>query len=209
MKNLIRSINRSPLRCGFFKVAITLACFALSPPLKAIDCPSTCPGGSNTGVGNFALDSVNVGAGGINNTAVGFNALTGDTSGRYNVAVGSLALASNTTGQFNMAVGAEALRNNNANLNVAIGFRVGYQNTTGNHLTGIGAAAMRDNTTASFNTAIGAGALKENSTGANNTAVLPLPYPTTRAAPIQPLDFQRSKPTPAVLAIRPSVLTRS
>ena len=111
MKILIRSNNRSPLRCGFFTLAIALCCFALSPPLKAQDCPSTCPGGGNTGLGVNALDSVIPGTG-INNTAVGASALTSNTTGTYNVAVGSGALRSNTTGDFNMAIGTEALRDN-------------------------------------------------------------------------------------------------
>ena len=173
MKKLISSINRSPLRCGFFTVAIALAWIALSPPLKA-QCPTFCDGavGGNTALGNNALDSVNVGAGGINNTAVGFNALTADTSGQYNTAVGSGALRSNTTGDFNMAIGTEALRDStDASFNLAIGFRVGFHNTTGRHLTGIGAAAMRNNTTGEFNTAIGADALRENTTSSDNVAV--------------------------------------
>ena len=172
MKTLISSINRSPLRSGFFTLAIALCCFALSPPLKA-QCPTACDGavGGNSALGNNALNSVNVGAGGINNTAVGFNALRDDTSGQYNTAVGSFALANNTTGNFNMAIGTEALRDNNANFNLAIGFRTLFQNTSGKHLTGIGAAAMRNNTTAGFNTAIGADALRENTTSEDNVAV--------------------------------------
>ena len=163
MKTLIGSINRSPLRCGFFTLAIALCWFALSPPLKAQDCPSRCTLlGLNTGVGVNALSSVNPAAGGINNTAVGFGALRDTTTGFYNVAVGTRALEQNTTGNFNMAIGTEALQRNTANFNLAIGFRVGYLNTTGNHLTGIGAAALRNNTTAGFNTAIGADALREN-----------------------------------------------
>ena len=172
MKSLIGSINRSPLRCGFFTMTIALCWFALSPPLKAVDCPSTCTAaGGNTGLGVNALTSVNPGAGGINNTAVGTNALTADTAGFYNVAIGSGALANNTTGQFNMAIGAEALNQNNANFNLAIGFRVAFQNTIGNHLTGVGAAAMRNNTTAGFNTAVGADALRENTSTELNVAV--------------------------------------
>ena len=108
---------------------------------------------------------------GINNTAVGKDALTDDTSGFYNVAVGSGALANNTTGNFNMAIGTEALNQNNGNFNLAIGFRVAYLNTTGRHLTGIGAAAMRNNTTGEFNTAIGAAAFFNNTTSALNVAV--------------------------------------
>ncbi len=172
MKSLIGSINRSPLRCGFFTMTIALCWFALSPPLKAQDCPSICTAiGGNTGLGVNALTSVNPGAGGINNTAVGLNALTANTAGFYNVAIGSGALQSNIGGDFNMAIGAEALSQNNANFNLAIGFRVGFMNTTGKHLTGIGAAAMRNNTTGDFNTAIGADALRENTTSSDNVAV--------------------------------------
>ena len=154
-------------------IAFALACFALSPRAQALLPPPSPDGGypgGNTAEGINALHDVNT-AVGINNTAVGANALTHDTTGQYNVAVGSGALRSNTTGQFNMAIGTEALRDNNANLNVAIGFRVLFMNTTGNHLTGIGAAALRNNTTASDNTAIGAGALSSNTTGNLNTAV--------------------------------------
>ena len=69
MKNLIRSINRSPLCCGFFTIAIALCWFALAPPLRAADCPTECGAGGNTAVGVNALDSVNP-AIGLNNTAV-------------------------------------------------------------------------------------------------------------------------------------------
>jgi hypothetical protein len=89
MKTLIKSTNRSPLRCGFLTLAIALCWFALSPPLKAVDCPNDCSGAfGNTGLGINALDSVDTSHGGINNTAVGQNALTADTIGYYNVAIG-------------------------------------------------------------------------------------------------------------------------
>jgi hypothetical protein len=154
-------------------MTLTLLCFGLSPTAKALLPPPAPDGGypgGNTAEGINALHDVNT-AVGINNTAVGANALTHNTTGFYNVAVGSGALASNTTGNFNMAIGADALTNNNANFNLAIGFRVLFMNTTGNHLTGIGAAALRNNTTAGFNTAIGADALRDNTTGENNTAI--------------------------------------
>jgi trimeric autotransporter adhesin len=168
MKNLIRSINRSPLRCGFFTVAIALCWFALSPPLKAADCPTSCGSGGNTAVGPNALDSVTTG---INNTAVGTGALTADTSGAYNAAVGNGALQSNTTGQQNMAIGAEALANNIVgNFNMGIGFRALFMNT-GSRNTAVGAAALRNNAGASDNTAIGSTAMRENTTGEPNTAI--------------------------------------
>src|SRR5262245_54508471 len=88
--------------------SLALVCFALSPPLKAADCPTECGAGGNTALGINALPVTT----GTTNTAVGANALTADTSGSGNVAVGSGALQSNTTGQQNMAIGAEALANN-------------------------------------------------------------------------------------------------
>ena len=151
--------------------AIVLLCFGLSPTAKALLPPPSPDGGypgGNTAEGFNALHDVNT-ALGINNTAVGANALTNDTTGQYNVAVGSGALQSNTTGFQNMAIGAEALANSNGNFNMAIGFRALFMNT-GNRNSAIGAAALRNNTTASDNTAIGSTAMRENTTGENNTA---------------------------------------
>jgi trimeric autotransporter adhesin len=168
MKNLIGSINRSPLRCGFFTMTIALACFALSPPLKAVDCPSACGAGGNTAVGIAALDSVTTG---INNAAVGANALTADTTGAYNVAIGSGALADNTTGFQNMAIGAGALANNVVgNFNMAIGFRALFMNTGGRNVA-VGAAALSNNAGAGDNTAIGSQAMIDNTTSEFNVAV--------------------------------------
>src|SRR6266550_1785245 len=106
-------------------ITFALVCFGLSPTAKALLPPPSPDGsypGGNTAEGINALHDVNT-AVGINNTAVGANALTNDTTGYSNVAVGEAALASNTTGNFNMAIGTEALRDNNANFNLAIGFR--------------------------------------------------------------------------------------
>jgi hypothetical protein len=165
MKTLISSVNRSPLRCGFLTLAIALAWFALSPPIKA-QCPSDCDNNSNTAVGNNALPATT----GFNNTAVGSSALAADTTGSFNVAIGGGALRSNTTGQQNMAIGAEALRDSNGNFNMAIGFRALFSNT-GSRNSAVGAAALRNNTTAEDNTAIGSTAMKENTTGELNTAI--------------------------------------
>src|SRR5881398_1718854 len=112
-------------------IAFSLACVGFSPTAKAL-LPAPSPDGSypgaNTAEGINALHDVNT-AVGINNTAVGANAL-----------------ASDTTGYSNMAIWTEALTNSTANYNVAIGFRVGFMNTTGMRLTGIGAGALRNNT---------------------------------------------------------------
>jgi hypothetical protein len=120
-------------------ITLTLLCFGLSPTAKALlPAPSPDGGypGGNTAEGINALHDVNT-ALGINNTAVGANALTNDTTGQYNVAVGSRALESNTTGDFNVAIGTDALQQNNGTFNLAIGFRVGSMNTTGQRLTGM------------------------------------------------------------------------
>ena len=167
MKNLINSMNRSPLRCGFFTLAIALGWFALSTPLKAAPCPSECSG-SSTALGNGALNPASTG---INNTAVGTDALADNTSGQFNVAVGAGALANNLGGFQNMAVGADALGANiDGNFNMAIGFRALFLNQHGGRNTAVGAAALRANTEPD-NTAIGSTALRENTTGSPNTAV--------------------------------------
>src|SRR5438477_9143811 len=105
-------------------IAVALICFGLSSTAKALlPAPSPDGGypGGNTAEGINALHDVNT-AVGINNTAVGANALTNDTTGSFNVAIGGGALQSNTTGQQNMAIGAEALANNmTTSFNMAIG----------------------------------------------------------------------------------------
>src|SRR6476659_7111549 len=100
MKTLITSINRSPLRCGFFTMTIALCWFALVQNTQAVSpAPDGGYPGANTAEGTDALFSL---TSGIANTAVGLNALHDDTTGGFNVAVGSSALANNTTGNFNM-----------------------------------------------------------------------------------------------------------
>jgi trimeric autotransporter adhesin len=151
--------------------ALALVCFAALSTAQAVTPP---PDGGypgfNTADGDNALLNFNT-AVGVNNTAVGVNALREDTNGAYNVAIGSGSLQSNTTGFQNMAIGAEALANNLVgNFNMAIGFRALFMNT-GNRNSAVGAAALRNNTTASDNTAIGSEALRENQTGFQNTAI--------------------------------------
>src|SRR6266536_1401277 len=99
--------------------------FLLLPQVQAVvPAPDGGYPGGNTAEGDNALLNVNT-AIGINNTAMGANALRDTTTGSYNVGIGSGALASNTAGYQNMAIGTEALTNNNANFNMAVGFRVG------------------------------------------------------------------------------------
>src|SRR6266567_8278209 len=97
-RHLKKSIGRSlSWRCGFLLVTLALVCFGLSPTAKALlPAPSPDGGypGGNTAEGINALHDVNP-AVGLNNTAVGANALTHNTTGSTNVAVGSSALFSN------------------------------------------------------------------------------------------------------------------
>ena len=110
---------------------LALICFAVLSTAQAVTPPPDggYPGG-NTAEGTNALPNANT-AIGINNTAVGANALRANTVGGYNVAIGEAALADNLTGSQNTAIGTEALRNNNAIWNVAVGFRALFMNTSG------------------------------------------------------------------------------
>ncbi len=79
---------------------------------------------------------------GINNTALGIDALHFNTTGTDNVAIAVKALYSNTSGDYNIGIGPSSLYSNTAgNSNIAIGFsalnltfwkfKYGYTNTTG------------------------------------------------------------------------------
>ena len=72
----------------------------------------------NTGVGVYALYNVR----GDFNTALGYNALSGVTTGSKNVGIGAYALASNFNGQYNIAIGYAALdQENSGEDNIGIG----------------------------------------------------------------------------------------
>src|SRR5438477_8451126 len=104
-------IGRSPLRLAFLLIPLALACFALSLTAQA-QLPSPTPDGgypgNNTAEGDGALSSVQINAttgNGIDNTAIGFDALFGNTTGSGNTAIGFEALFFNTTGAGNTANG--------------------------------------------------------------------------------------------------------
>jgi hypothetical protein len=92
---------------------------------------------------------------GVQNTALGTQALRANTTGAGNTASGYLALNANTEGAYNTASGDFAL----------------YFNNTGNSNTAIGAGALFFNNTGSSNTAIGEDALQHNDVGIRNTAI--------------------------------------
>jgi hypothetical protein len=128
---------------------------------------STTTGGWNTAIGAGAL-RFNTG---VENTAVGFQALFNNTTGISNTANGYQALFGNTDGFFNTANGAFALANNRiADNNTATGYIALSSNTTGIQNTVTGAFALANNRIANNNTADGFQALNSN-TGAGNTAI--------------------------------------
>src|SRR5438034_1791615 len=183
LRNLM---NRSPLR-AFLLIPFALACFALSPTVRAVDPPpdggypgfntaegddalfnlDTSQGTNNTAIGFAALFSSTTG---ISNTAVGFDALYSNTIGAVNTATGSSALFSNTTGTDNTAHGAFALFfNTTGTSNTANGVEALQNNTAGQRNTANGGVALFSNTTANSNTATGFAALFANNAD-NNTA---------------------------------------
>jgi hypothetical protein len=148
--SLIRNcINRSPLRRGFFLIALTS--FALSPAARAVDPPPD---------GGFPNQ----------NTAEGDGALFNLTTGLAHTATGSAALRNNTTGDLNTANGADTLCNMMMSGNTPYGCHA-LESNTGLHNTAIGCDALKDNTMGHSNTAIGRSALVDNTMGNHNTAI--------------------------------------
>ena len=129
---------------------------------------------------------------GINNTAIGVNALTTNSTGTSNVAIGNDALAANTTGTNKVAIGYQALNAHTAGSNGAtaigyqaglaltaadtfgasmfIGFWAGKTTSTGTDNHFIGTQSGQLNTTGSFNTGVGLATLQLNTTGSSNYA---------------------------------------
>jgi len=128
-------------------LAITATSFAVDPP------PDGGYPGNNTAEGDSAL--LNLTTNGLDNTAIGYVAMAGNTTGSSNTAVGSGTLTFNDVGSFNVGVGAQAL----------------LENETGTNNTALGAPALRVNTSGRSNTAVGSGALSANTTGNENTCV--------------------------------------
>jgi hypothetical protein len=190
--SLVKSIRRSPLRLGFLLITLALSCFALLPAWNAFAVSPPPDGGyffKNTAEGENALFSVDttITSSGVENTAIGFQALYSDVEGPgntaiganalysnqgvYNTATGDNALSSNTQGLYNTATGANALFNNtNASSNTANGFNALINNTVGDNNTAIGANALQNNSHGDVNTATGVQALGTNIIGSQNTA---------------------------------------
>lgn len=122
-------------------------------------------GTTNTAFGNSTL-TVSTG---INNTAIGSSALSGNSTGLENTAVGTNVLRLNTTGVENTALGFNSMPNNTTgSRNVAIGRNALTNNTDGTDNTFIGYRTNKNTPSVSNATAIGARAYA----GANNSVVI-------------------------------------
>jgi len=134
----------------------------------------TAASNNNTAIGSFAMGAAMDGA--LNNTAVGYSAMSALTTGDGNVAVGKGSLAAVNTGSYNIGIGEVAgqLLTGAAGSNVLIGYNVMSQSTAGIKCVFIGADAGADGnitTAAEGSVGIGHSALKVLTSGAGNTAV--------------------------------------
>ena len=118
---------------------------------------------------------------GIQNIAIGTEAMKDNKTGTQNTSLGTGALLTNRAGNGAVAVGYQALGNANSTLTSFTNYNtaVGYQalrggltpsSNTGNYNTAFGYQSMMNNTSGSTNTALGAGTLASNTIGLDNTA---------------------------------------
>lgn len=118
--------------------------------------------GAKTFNSDIIVNGITVGKGGAsngNNTAIGANSLSSNTTGTLNTATGLSALQYNTAGNSNTANGANSLlANTTGGFNTAIGSQSLYSNTTGQANTAIGLNSLYSNTTGTYNTGVGSGA---------------------------------------------------
>jgi hypothetical protein len=120
------------------------------------------------------INTLTVGRGGgsinTNNTAVGVNALSSNTTtSGSNEAFGSGALSNNTTGNDNTAIGCGSLTSNQTGINnVAVG-RLALNLNISNFNTAIGKSALQNNQTGTCNVAIGNDSAQSDVSGNFNT----------------------------------------
>ena len=114
---------------------------------------------SNTFVGLSAGMSDSPSGGGIQNTALGSQALQNNTTGSALTAVGYLALQSNTTGIDNTAIGQRALTLvTSGSSNTAVGYETLQSLLGATNNTAVGSQALQNDVTGGSNTALGFGA---------------------------------------------------
>jgi len=131
--------------------------------------------GDKTFSKDLTVNGIKIGQGAgqiATNTAVGKDALIGNTSGTGNTAIGTSALQTASTGVDNTAFGYNALLGNTTGSNnVGIGVVAGANNTTGEYNVSIGKQAMQQNTSGSANIAVGPGTIDFMTSGNYNTVV--------------------------------------
>ncbi|MBI4930297.1 MAG: tail fiber domain-containing protein [Bacteroidetes bacterium] len=126
-------------------------------------------GTDNTNVGCGAGDAI--AAGGINNVAVGMDALGALTTGDYNTAIGWQAGLICTTGTYNAFITARAGEANiTGSNNCFAGYEAGFNSTVSDN-TFLGFQSGLVNSTGANNTCVGSGSAYHNNTGSNNAIV--------------------------------------
>ena len=125
------------------------------------------------------ISGLTVGKGGgavSTNTALGYQALNGNSSG-VGLFVAGYQAGLVTTGSYSTFTGYQAGKANTSGENTAYGANALLQNTTGTANTALGgtttsiSGALASNTTGGSNVGVGVGALASNTTASNNTAV--------------------------------------
>jgi len=106
-------------------------------------------------LGYQALNGANSGSG--RNTAIGYTALTSNTTGDSNMAIGFEALSVGTTFVGNIGIGSQALKNTTGSYSVGIGLQALYTGTSANRNTAVGSFALYT-TNGTNNVAMGYGA---------------------------------------------------
>lgn len=127
----------------------------------------------NPGLSNIALGyNAFANGGGVNQIAIGENALSQNISGTSNVSIGSFTLQNHISGNSNTAIGHAAMYSDTTGLNnTAIGFMSLYSNMSGFNNTAVGINALYANTAGNYNTGAGSGALQRNLSGNENNAL--------------------------------------
>ena len=112
---------------------------------------------NNTALGQYSLLNYNSTSIGVDNTAVGNEALKYNTTGNSNTAVSANALQFNTTGYSNTAVGYNSLPNNTTGQsNTAIGYNSLPNAPSGQYNTAVGVNSMRSmSSNSQYSVAIG------------------------------------------------------
>ena len=149
----------TPTICGFTKTYDTA--IGVNALINSCNCV-------NTAIGFNALCSNTTGK---SNIAIGCGALCSSTSSTCMIAIGNGALCSSIAGFDSIAIGVNALCSNTAGGNVAIGCSSMLYNTTGVLNTAIGICAMENNTTGSVNVTIGTYSSQNGTTGCCNVAL--------------------------------------